>query len=105
MHGGLRQGAGRKQGFAAKSAEEARRYLAHRVSGEIASLADVLLEKAKNGDIRAVNTLFDRAFGRPRQSVELISIADRITASPDDIDLEQIVAGVENQLRKEKTST
>jgi len=73
MHGGSRPGAGRKPGFAAKNVEEARRYLSGRVAEEIGPLADILIEKAKAGDTRALQVLFDRAWGRPRQEVELIS--------------------------------
>jgi hypothetical protein len=70
MHGGKRQGAGRKQGFAAKSAEEARRLLSERVAQEIGPITDILLSKAKEGDIRAIRELFDRAWGRPPQALE-----------------------------------
>jgi hypothetical protein len=73
MHGGNRVGAGRKIGFPAKSAEEARRYLSSRVAEDISPLADMLIEKALGGDMRALQILFDRAWGRPRQEVELIS--------------------------------
>ena len=73
MHGGVRQGAGRKQGFAAKDAEEARRYFSQRVAEEVAPLADMLIRKAKEGDIRALQVLLDRAWGRPRQEVQIIT--------------------------------
>lgn len=72
MHGGFRRGAGRKKGFAAKDAEEARKYLSKRVAEEIGSLADTLIDKAKDGDVRAVQVLFDRAWGRPRQEIQII---------------------------------
>ena len=73
MRGGYRQGAGRKQGFAAKSAEEARKLFAERVAQEIVPLADILLKQAKKGDIRAIRELFDRAWGRPSQAIQLQS--------------------------------
>ncbi|KND50556.1 MAG: hypothetical protein AB198_01780 [Parcubacteria bacterium C7867-003] len=72
MHGGYRQGAGRKQGFSAKNAEDARRYLSQRVAEEIDTLADVLIDKACKGDIRALQILLDRAWGRPSQEIKLV---------------------------------
>lgn len=71
MRGGKRQGAGRKQGFAAKSAEEARRVFAERVAEEIGPICDVLLRRARMGDIRAIRELLDRAWGRPSQAVQI----------------------------------
>jgi len=71
MHGGARLGSGRKSGFAAKQAEDARKYVSQRVSDEIEVLTDVLIQKAKDGDMRAMNMLFNRAWGRPRQEIQL----------------------------------
>ncbi len=71
MRGGYRTGAGRKQGFAAKNAEEARRLLSERVAQEIGPIGDALILKAKNGDIPAIKELFDRAWGRSPQSIAL----------------------------------
>lgn len=70
MRGGKRKGAGRKQGYAAKSAEEARRVFAELVSAEIGPIAQALIKKAKKGDIRAIRELLDRAYGRPLQPIE-----------------------------------
>ena len=64
-------GAGRKQGFAAKSAEEAGRLLSERLAQEIGPIGDVLIKQAKRGDMRAIKELFDRAWGRPPQSLSL----------------------------------
>lgn len=64
MRGGKRQGAGRKKGFAAKSAEEARRVFAELVSKEITPIAQALIKKAAKGDIRAAQLLFERAWGK-----------------------------------------
>lgn len=82
MHGGSRLGAGRKPGFAAKHAEEARRYLSQRVAEEIGPLVEVLLVKAKSGDTRALQVLFDRAWGRPRQEVQFITKEPETLLSP-----------------------
>lgn len=82
MHGGSRTGAGRKAGFAAKNAEEARRYLSERVAMEMASLTDALLKKALEGDMRAMQILMDRAWGKPRQEIQLTSREEKQEVSP-----------------------
>lgn len=69
MRGGRRLGAGRKPGFAAKNAEEARRILSEMVMHEIKPIGRALITKAKRGDIRAANELFDRSFGRAPQAI------------------------------------
>lgn len=71
MRGGRRPGAGRKKGFAAKNAEEARQLLSERLATEIGPIADALIEQARKGDVRAIRELFDRAWGRPHTSVSL----------------------------------
>lgn len=62
--GGKRPGAGRKKGYAAKSAEEARKVFAELVSKEVEPIAKALIKRAKKGDIRAASLLLDRAYGR-----------------------------------------
>lgn len=69
-HGGKRLGAGRKKGFAAKSAEESRRILSEMVMDEIGPIGKALIAKAKQGDIAAARELFDRAFGKSTTVVE-----------------------------------
>lgn len=71
MRGGYRQNAGRKQGFSAKNAEEARRMLSEMVMREIIPIGEALIVKAKKGDISAIKELFDRSWGRSRQSFEI----------------------------------
>jgi hypothetical protein len=73
MHGGYREGAGRKVGYAAKQAEEARKLLSERVTAEIGPICDILIARAKQGDIRAVHELLDRAWGRAPQAKEAAS--------------------------------
>lgn len=65
MRGGKREGAGRKKGFAAKTAEEARKVFAELVFREVEPIARALIKQAKSGDVRAASLLFDRAFGKP----------------------------------------
>ena len=78
MKGGKREGAGRKQGFAAKNAEEARKLLSERVAQEIGAISDALILKAKKGDIQAIKELFDRAWGRSPQNVRTENGGDPI---------------------------
>lgn len=71
MRGGYRENAGRKQGYSAKSAEEARRVLAEMVIREITPIGEALISKAKQGEVSAIRELFDRAFGKPKQDLEV----------------------------------
>ena len=71
MRGGYREGAGRKQGYAAKSAEEARRKLSDMLISEIKPIAEALIARAKAGDVVAAKELFDRAWGKSLQSTEI----------------------------------
>src|SRR3989344_2703224 len=71
MRGGYRAGAGRKKGFAAKNAEEARRILSEMVMRDIEPIGKALITKAKRGDVMAVRELFDRAFGRAPQTEKI----------------------------------
>lgn len=70
MRGGKRLGSGRKKGYAAKEAEEARHILAGMVAKEIVPIGEALIEKAKKGDVAAVRELFDRAWGKAMQGFE-----------------------------------
>jgi hypothetical protein len=80
QRGGHRTGAGRKQGFAAKNAEEARRIFSEMIMSEIKPIAKALIAKAKKGDIAAARELFDRAFGKASQTTEILSGPEPITA-------------------------
>lgn len=82
-HGGKRNGAGRKKGFAAKNAEEARSVLSEMLVREIKPIGQALIAKAKNGDIRAANELFDRAWGRAPQSLDITSREEAPEPSPE----------------------
>jgi hypothetical protein len=71
MRGGYREGAGRKQGYAAKAAEEARELLSEMVMREIKPIGESLIAKAKEGDVSAARELFDRAFGKSPQTSKI----------------------------------
>ena len=98
MKGGFRIGAGRKQGFAAKDAEEARKYLSKRVAEEIGWIADTLIDKARSGDVRAVQVLFDRAWGRPRQEIQIVETEPE--SSPEQQERIRELGDVINELYK-----
>lgn len=71
MRGGYRAGAGRKKGFAAKNAEEARKLLSEKLAQEIEPIAEVLIKQAKKGDTRAIKELFDRSWGKAPQALQI----------------------------------
>lgn len=71
MKGGKRENAGRPRGIASVKSEEARKILAQMVFDEITPLGQQLLKQAKKGNILAMRELFDRAFGRAPQAVEV----------------------------------
>ncbi|HUO50263.1 MAG TPA: hypothetical protein VMU25_01720 [Candidatus Paceibacterota bacterium] len=83
MKGGKRAGAGRKKGYAAVRAEEARRQLAEMVSSEIGPIGKALIAKAKSGDTAAARELFDRAWGRASQSVDVTSQGEHVSGLGD----------------------
>ena len=71
MKGGYRPGAGRKKGFSAIEAEEARAYIAERVSASLEPIIDGLIDRATKGDIHATKELFDRAWGRAHTPIAI----------------------------------
>ena len=68
--GGKREGAGRKLGYAAIESEKAREYITKRVSDELEPIIDKAIEQAKAGDTTSRKDLMDRAYGRPKETVE-----------------------------------
>ncbi|MDB5244527.1 MAG: hypothetical protein JWN18_397 [Parcubacteria group bacterium] len=71
MRGGFRLGSGRKPGFAAKNAEEARKLFSELLMKDIQPIAEALIVKAKNGDVAAARELFDRSWGKAIQATEI----------------------------------
>jgi len=68
-HGGKREGAGRPVHSATLKAQEGRRIMAEMLENDLNDIYDALREKAMKGDVSAINTLFDRAWGKPVQAV------------------------------------
>ena len=73
MRGGYRENAGRKKGYSAKNAEEARRILSEMVMRDIGPIGEALIKRAKNGEVIAIRELFGRAFGKPPQTTKIES--------------------------------
>jgi hypothetical protein len=69
--GGKRVGAGRKKGLSSMLSEAAHDYIAKRVVEEQEPLIQAQLKKAKKGDTFAFNALYDRGFGRPKQTSDV----------------------------------
>ena len=74
MRGGYRAGSGRKKGFAAKSAEEARKLFSELLMADVEPIARALIAKAKQGDVSAAKELFDRSWGKSLQATEVKSV-------------------------------
>lgn len=86
--GGKREGAGRKKGFAALEAEKTRMYIARRVVRENKPIIDIAIYQAKKGDRHAREWLYERAFGKAQQSIDLTS--DGQSFAPDQDTQKQI---------------
>lgn len=70
MRGGFRENSGRKRGFSALEAEKAREFIVGRVNASLEPIVSALINRAKQGDNRAIQILFDRAYGRPITPIE-----------------------------------
>jgi hypothetical protein len=71
QRGGKREGSGRKKGEATLVGERIRNKISEMIEKEQVPLIKALLDKAKKGDVFAFKELFDRAFGRASQAIEL----------------------------------
>ena len=69
--GGYREGSGRKKGTSALEYEKARELLAIKLATEFGPICDKAIEQAKSGDSDARKWLMDRAYGRPKDSVDM----------------------------------
>ena len=68
--GGKRKGAGRKKGYKAIEAEKAREYILKRLSDELEPIITKAIAQAKKGDSTARKELMDRAYGKPKETIE-----------------------------------
>lgn len=74
-HGGKRSGAGRKAGSKAShtlQAQEIKKEIIARAFKELDPIITALVNKAKKGNIYAIQELFNRALGKPVQDLNLI---------------------------------
>lgn len=79
--GGRRPGAGKPKGTKQPQTlekEMARAQLAEIVAAEIHPIAMALLKKAKAGDVMAARELFDRAWGKAPQAVDVTSKGEQL---------------------------
>lgn len=60
---------GRPVSSATLRAQEGRRIMAEMLENDLNDIYEALREKAMKGDVAAINTLFDRAWGKPTQAV------------------------------------
>lgn len=78
MRGGHRENSGRKKGFSAIEAEKAREFIVQQVNASLEPIIAGLIDRGKRGDIRAIQILFDRAYGRPITPFETTGEAPRM---------------------------
>jgi hypothetical protein len=64
MRGGKRSGAGRKKGFAALEAENARQLIAEKLSTKLGPIIETAIKQAVRGDKHAREWLIERAYGK-----------------------------------------
>jgi len=65
---------GRPKGSLSNATKEAmifRQFLVNRIKREKKPIIDALMTKAKGGDVPALRELFDRAFGKAKESIEI----------------------------------
>jgi len=71
QRGGKREGAGRPKAIRTIERDRMMDYIAERIAEEGEPIVSALIEKAIKGDVMAIRELFDRGFGKPKQTTEL----------------------------------
>lgn len=69
--GGKRKGAGRKKGLPALEAEQARIMIAEKLKTQFEPIVDKAIEQAKEGNKDARDWITNRAYGKPKESVDI----------------------------------
>lgn len=69
--GGKREGAGRKKGVHTLLAEQGRNRIAAYLDKHLPEILEALAQKARVGDVPAIKELFDRAWGKAPQGLEV----------------------------------
>lgn len=70
MPRGGSHGGGRKKGFSAVNAEKAKAFIVAFVGSKLESILNLLYKEAQDGNVQAQKELLDRAYGRPKETVE-----------------------------------
>lgn len=78
MRGGYRENSGRKKGFSGIKAEKSREYIIQQVENSLKPIVTGLVDRARQGDLRATQILFDRAFGRPIIPIETTEVPPKM---------------------------
>jgi len=76
-NGGKRPGAGRKKGYKSPGTLERLKgiaYIQKRVEEELEPIITKAIEQAKAGDVASRKDLMDRAYGKPKETVELTGV-------------------------------
>ncbi len=64
---------GRKKGLATIEREKAKDYIAKRISEYMPELFQLMMDKARTGDMPAIKELLDRGFGKAHESMDVTS--------------------------------
>jgi len=72
-HGGKRPGAGRPIATATLETQKQRELLLKYLEPHVYDICVALVEKAKGGDVQAARELFDRAWGKAPQTMDVTS--------------------------------
>lgn len=70
QHGGKRIGAGRKKEQRTLKAEQARAYIIEEVTKSLKEILAPQIEKAKAGEFQSYQDLVNRAYGKPKETIE-----------------------------------
>lgn len=76
---------GRPKGYSAIEAEQARILLIEKLKKDLPDIYNALAEKAMAGDVPAAKELFDRAYGRAQQYVDLTTDGESLKIMFDEV--------------------
>lgn len=71
-------------------------------SSEDVQIVKALIKKAKEGDTKAIDIVFDRIEGKAPQSIDITTDGDKLPSSSD-LDVESLATRMAEELKKQKT--